>query len=230
VWVTARAAHKQTGLVTSWIYHATLVPLLLFFPELYRGLARAAYLDEKARDDPSGMTATVHGVISNVAACNPHYVDIVGIVPLAYILSHPKINLYKSEWAKAQLFGFGLDSIPHALTAFSLVHLAYLTLAAFKRRRPRSGWLKRVLVWASHHPGWVAGGALVASTAGYETGEYLIHRSELRAVGGDPSRVAMEWSVEDTIQDILSNVLGGLLAMMWHRYFTTSKTGSQGRA
>ncbi len=221
VLATAVAQQKKTGLITSWIFHATINPALLLFPELYQALSRALSLEARAGRDPDAPISVAHGVISDVVVRNPRYVDLVGIVPLAYILSFPSISIYKSEWANKALFGWGLDSIPHAATAFSLIHFVRVTVAALKRHMPRTGALAAVAEQAVHHTDLVAAGALVMATAGYEGGEYLIHLSELRKVGGEESRVAMEWSVEDTLQDIISNCVGGVLALLQQRYSTT---------
>jgi hypothetical protein len=217
---TARAKWTYTGLWTSWVFHATIDSFLIWFPEIYTAFSRLARLDDWSRRDSSGTVAALHGTLTDVVAENPRWIDYVAPVVLAYILAYPRYDMYKSEWANEQIFGMGLDSIPHAATAYSLTQLVFDCLKALDRHTPDSGPVGELIAWAGEHAEWVAFVALALSTIGYETGEYFINRSELQAVGGDPRKVALDWSREDTIYDILSNIVGAVGALVYHRYST----------
>ncbi len=217
VLVTANENRKSTGLITSWIFHAIGHTPLLLMPEIYSSLATLFHIPQRAQANPTGMWATVNGVMDDLVVDNPHYVEYMAPAAIAYILAFPGHNMYKSEWANEQLFGFGLDSIPHAMTAFALVRFTYDALRALGRHLPPSSPVAAQAQWAEQHAGIIAAGTLAAATAFYEGGEYLIHRAELKAVHNDPTKIAMEWSLADTVQDIISNTAGGLAAAWINR-------------
>ena len=214
---TAYARAKRYRLVTAWIFHATLNSLLLFLPELYQGVAALLDLDDLARRDPDNALAAIHQVMTDLVVRNPAYIDYVAPVPLAYVLAHPKWDLYKSEWANGQLLGLGLDSIPHGATAYALCTLVFEMLDSLKRNVPDTNQLASLAEWTAAHPNIIAWVALIGATVGYELAEYVIHNIELELVGGDPSKIAMDWSPRDTVEDVIANSTGALLALARHR-------------
>ncbi len=216
--LTARANRKHTDLKTAWVPHLAGNTLALLFPEIYGVVSSGLRLDALAKREPSGILAMLTGVMHELVLDNPRYVEYVAPPAFAFILTYPTINIYKSAWANRQLFGFGLDSIPHADTAFGLTQMVFDALRAFKRHTPADSFLAAPVTWAAEHPTLVSASALAAATAFYESGEYAIHRAELKAVHNDPSKVEMEWSLVDTIQDILSNTVGWLLAVLRNRW------------
>ena len=214
VLVTADASRKHTGLKTAWLPHLIGDTVALLLPEFYGLVAARLHLDERARSDDRALLSTLHGVMCDLVRDNPDYAQYVAPPASAYILAHPRFNIYKSEWANRQLFGFGLDSIPHAWTAFGLTRMVMDTLRVFKRRTPAGAFLAPLADQAEAHRVLVSAGVLAAASAFYEGGEYAIHRSELKAVNNDPTKIAMEWSVADTVQDLISNAVGWLLAVL----------------
>jgi len=145
---------------------------------------------------------------------NPRYALYIAPVPLAYTVSHPNFNIYKGNLAKIRLFGFGLDAIPHSTTAFGFTNLVIEALAAFYAHTPRAAAWRPVAAQAHRHSALVAGALLAGASSLYETGEYEIHEEELRETGGDESRINMEWSVQDTVFDLMSNTLGWAAALL----------------
>ncbi len=212
--LTANANRKHTDLKTAWVPHLIGNTLALLWPEIYRGVGSILNLDASAQKDSNVAPAMLDGVMHDLVLDNPRYVEYVAAPALAFILTYPKINIYKSDWANRQLFGFGLDSIPHAATAFGLTQLVFDALRALKRHTSPSAPLAAPVDWAADHAAWISAGALAAATAFYESGEYAIHRSELKAVHNDPAQVEMEWSFADTLQDIFSNAVGWLLDVL----------------
>jgi hypothetical protein len=212
--VTANANRKHSGLRTAWVPHLIGNTFALLLPELYRAADAALKLDERAQGNQAGALATLNGALHDLVLDNPRYVEYVAPPVLAYLLTYPPINIYKSAWANRQLFGFGLDSIPHAGTAFGLTRMTFDALRALKRHTPAHTRLTAPVDWAATHANLVSAGAVAAATAFYESGEYAIHVSELQAVHDDPTKIEMEWSLADTLQDIISNAVGWLLAVL----------------
>lgn len=215
--MTANANRRHFGLLTTWVFHASGNTLALLLPEIYGAIAHALRLDERAaRADGAGWEA-VHRLIRALVRDNPRYVAYVAPLTLAYLVSHPKFNIYKGELARWRIAGFGLDSIPHATTAAMLTRLTFDLLDGLARLAPPGSTLAERAGRAQAQAELVAGGLLTLATAGYETAEWAIHHAELRATGGDASRINMEWSAADTVTDVCSNTAGWLLAVALHR-------------
>ena len=119
--------------------------------------------------------------------------------------------------AARRIAGFGLDSIPHAATAYALSQLIADTLDALARHTPAGTPLAGPIRWAQARGDVLSGTALALVTLIYETGEWIIHNSELRATGGDASKINMEWSIPDTLTDACSNMAGWLFAVAVRR-------------
>ena len=212
---TANANRKYYGLPTTWVFHLTLNSFILFLPELYRGAARVLQLDARAKAKRDFISAA-HGMMRETVVENPHYALYVAPVPLAYMVSHPKFNIYKGELAKLRLFGFGLDAIPHSATAFGFTNLVMQALAAFRRNTPVNAKWYPLAARADRHSALVAGSVLASASALYESGEYAIHEEELRETNGDLSKINLVWSAQDTLFDLMANTLGWLAAIGLH--------------
>jgi len=201
----AHANRKHFGLPTTWVFHASFNTFFLLLPEIYRGAARVLNLEAHARRQ------------RDTVVDNPHYALYTAPVALAYMVSHPRFNIYKGTWAKLRLLGFGLDAIPHATTAFGFSSLIFDALAALCHHTPRHVPLRASVEWAADHAEWLAGALLVGASVIYETGEFAIHNEELRETGGDESKINMEWSSKDMLFDLLSNTLGWFAAVLFRR-------------
>jgi len=213
---TANANRKYFGLPTTWVFHLTFNSFILFLPELVKGAADIFQLDARANEQHD-LLSTLYSTLDDAVVNNPKYALYVAPVPLAYMVSHPHFNIYKGEWAKLRFLGFGLDAIPHSTTAFGLTNLVMDTLAAFRYHTPRNAAWRPLAVHADRHSRLIAGAFLVGASALYESGEYEIHVEELRETHGDESKINMEWSVQDTVFDLMSNTLGWLAGVMLRR-------------
>ncbi len=203
---SVQGTRRNSRVATTWVTHLVGNTLLLGLPEIYRGLSTLLHLDRRSRNNPDSFISTANEVLCELVAENPSYAGYVAPVAGAIIVAHPKINLYRSPWANRQLFGLGLDSIPHALTAFALTQMVFdfLALPAITKRFPH----------ARRHSVEASAGVLAAASLFYETGEFAIHNQELRVVKDDPSKMAMEWSFPDTLQDLFANSMGWLAAII----------------
>lgn len=209
----ANANRKYFGLPTTWVFHLTLNSFVLFLPELYRGAADLLQLDARARSRRDLLSAA-HGMVEDAVVNNPHYAVYVAPVALAYMVSHPEFNIYKGALAELRILGFGLDALPHSLTAFAFTNLVIDALDAFHQHAPPDASWYPIVANADAHSRAVAGALLIGASALYETGEYEIHNEELRETKGDVSRINLVWSAQDTIFDLMSNTLGWLAAAL----------------
>ena len=173
-------------------------------------------LDARAKEKRD-LLSTVYRTLDDAVVNSPKYALYVAPVPLAYMVSHPHFNIYKGDWAKLRFLGFGLDAIPHSTTAFGLTNLVIDTLAVFRHHTPHNAAWHPLAVHADRHSRLIAGAFLVGASALYESGEYEIHIEELRETHGDESKINMEWSVQDTLFDLISNALGWLAGVILRR-------------
>ena len=137
-------------------------------------------------------------------------------VTLAYVVSHPDFNIYRGAMGEWRCLGFGLDSIPHSLTAAALTTLVYDGLTALRLHTPAQAAIAPLVAVGYQQRVALAALILAGLTTFYEYSEYSIHQEELRATGGDESRINMLWDAEDTAKDIASNALGWLAATLVH--------------
>jgi hypothetical protein len=212
--LTARANQRHFGLPTTWVIHLTGNSLALGLPEIYGALSQAARLDQRAEE--VGETAlALHRAIAGLVRDNPAYVGYVAPLVIGYLVSHPRFNIYRGSWGELRLAGvIGLDSIPHATTAGALTVLIDDAIATLDRQLPVASALRPPVRWAAARRRWVSAGALALLTAIYETSEWLIHNAELRATGGDASRINMEWSLPDALADVGANFAGWLAVVL----------------
>ena len=143
---------------------------------------------------------------------NPRYVLYVAPLAAGYLLSSPWFNIYKGKLAEKRLAGFGLDAIPHATTAFALTRLVCDTADTGVDFARSTGAQAAWLDWCAQHHGLCSALVLSLTTLVWEYGEYMIHVHEL-AQRGAVENINMQWSVDDTIADCLSNAAGWLLAI-----------------
>lgn len=211
---TADANRRHFHLNTAWVPHGVGNSVALFLPELVGRLAGSP-ASAPAPDTLAALRATLRVMATD----NPKYPLYVGPAVLGYVVSHPRFNIYKGEWSKIRLFGFGLDAIPHGATAAALTLLIFDTLPELQRQLPASSPLAPMLQWVSAHPATVGALVLAALSAVWEGGEYLMQQSELRARNYDYSQINMEWSLSDTIRDVLANFIGWAVVsyLQWRR-------------
>lgn len=212
---TANANRKFFGLPTTWVFHLTLNSILLFLPEILRGTNRVLRLDARPKRGPE-LVNTTRSTLEESVVENPNYAWYVAPVAFAYMVSHPHFNIYKGKLAQLRLFGFGLDALPHSLTAFTFTHLVIDTLAAFRKHTPYNARWWALAKAADEHSAKLAGAFLIAASALYESGEYAIHNEELRETGGDETKINLVWSAQDTFFDLLSNTLGWVAGALFH--------------
>ena len=208
---TANANRQHFGLPTTWIFHGSGNTLALLLPEIYRGLAQL--LNARGRAPHDTRWAALDGFMRDVVLENPRYAFYMAPLAIGYSVSHPKFNIYTGKWAETQLLGFSFDSIPHAATAYTLTRLGIESIEALARHATPAEPLVAAAHWANDHRSLVTGVVVLGATIIYETSEFLIHRAELKATGGDYSRINMQWGVTDTITDVISNWVGWLLGL-----------------
>ena len=217
VLTSALANRRHFGLPSTWVFHTIGNTITLLLPDLLHAVTRAGRRDDAPSDGHAGRRAPIALTLRDLVARNPAYVLYVAPLALGYIVSHPRFNIYKGEWAELRLAGVGLDSIPHATAAWALTALimdAIDTLAGHISPTAPEAELAR---WAEARRGAIAALTLGLLTIGYETAEWAIYNAELRATGGDPSPINMEWSLPDTMMDAVANLGGVTLALALKR-------------
>jgi hypothetical protein len=210
----AVANRRHFGLVTAWLPHLLGNSISLLLPELYT-LVRRLFLP--ARPAPCSSWGALQRSFEQLVPENPDYVDYVAPVALAYIVSHPQFNIYRGEWGEWSLLGFGLDSLPHGATAYTLSNMVYDTVETVAVQTQPEMAIQPPTRWLARHKHLVSGGVLAFLTLVYETGEYIIHRSELKARDNDASQINLVWGIQDTFFDVLSNAIGWAISAWRHR-------------
>lgn len=213
---TANANRRHFGLTTTWLPHLLGNTAALLLPEIYQLVFKKLGFDHFFGVAKNPTVSALQQSFEQLAPDNPDYLDYVAPVALAYIVSHPRFNIYRGKWGELNVLGFGLDSIPHCTTAYALSNLVYDTVETVAANAALDMPLQRPTKSLAAHKHLVTAGILASLTLIYETSEYLIHKSELRARNNDISRINMMWSVKDTVFDVLSNGIGWALAA-WRR-------------
>lgn len=142
---------------------------------------------------------------------NPNYVAYVAPLTIGFILSHPRFNIYKRPWSDLQFAGFRLDAVPHAAMGLS-VTLAILDTLRTGAKLP-DGLLTDLMRLGERQRGLVSLAVLSALTFIWEYGEYRVHNLEM-ARFGDPEKVNMQWSTDDTVRDVIANLSGWALGLL----------------
>ncbi|MFN8481949.1 MAG: hypothetical protein U0768_02680 [Anaerolineae bacterium] len=218
---TANANRKHFGLRTTWLPHSVGNTVALSLPELTAALDAAA----QRLGIESATLLALTGTAREVTGDPPGWAKTVAPLTLAYVVSHPRFNIYKGRWGEMRLGVFGLDSIPHSATGYAVSALLYRTVDALARNAPPDSWLAPIAGFLARHRVAVSFAGLAALSAFYEYSEYSIHNQELAETGGDVERINMMWDVADTSKDILSNYLGWLAATLLH--WTTAQPAAQ---
>ncbi|HEU5104057.1 MAG TPA: hypothetical protein VFU22_33805 [Roseiflexaceae bacterium] len=217
VLAVALGNRRAYAMTTTWLPHLAANSVTLLLPDLYRALdalGRRVQRDSATRpgDWPQLLKNTGDAMVRD----NPRYVVYVAPLAAGYLLSSPWLNIYKGALAEKQLAGFGLDSLPHAATAFALTRLIGDTAATAtdlsRATDGRVAWVE----WCGRHWGLCSALALALATLIWERGEYLVYKHEL-AWRGSAERINMQWSVRDTVTDCVTNAVGWLLAIVLPR-------------
>jgi hypothetical protein len=202
--VTAFANRQHYRMVTTWLPHLLTNTLSLLLPDAVRLL-----FGQKPRN-------IVEDTLITMVRDNPNYAIYVAPLALGYILSHPKFNIYKGRMGELNVAGFGLDSLPHSATAFAFSALVADTFETMGQRKQYNGMLADFVRWGRHKPELLSLVMLGLVTLNWELGEYKIHENELKK-RGDITQINMQWSMSDTLRDVISNLTGWAVAMLWRR-------------
>jgi hypothetical protein len=202
------------NLPTAWLPHGAGNSLALWLPELSAAVGWACRLDQ--RFERHHTLAALYRTLCELCAENPQWGLYVAPAALGYAVSHPRFNIYKGNLAELRFLGFGLDAIPHAVTAWSLTLLLHDAITALARNLPEDSPLTPVARALARRPALFTAAALATLSAIWEFGEFSIQQDELRRAGGDATAINMEWSAEDTALDLLANSIGWLVAT-WQR-------------
>lgn len=211
------ANRRHFGLATTWLPHLLGNSFTLLLPEIYAAANQVAGLSDRWSVEPQPTLAALRRTLDQLVRDNPDYVHYVAPVALAYIVSQPHFNIYRGRWGELNLWGFGLDSIPHSTTAYALTVLVYDGLDRLVANSDAGMRFKTPLQWLASHKIVTSGAVVLGATLIYETSEYLIHRAELKAANYDKSRINMLWSLKDALFDALSNGLGWAGAVLCRR-------------
>lgn len=214
---TAYANQRKYHMTTTWLPHFAGNTLALLFPELFRALDALLSLDRRLGEAESGLWTTLRATLDQVILKNPAYVEYIAPITLAYIVSHPRFNIYRGAWAELRFLGFGLDSIPHSASAFTISSFLYDAIDALQQNLPPDSSIASVVRWIAGHATLTVGATLGLLTFLYESGEYSIHRHELQVRHNDPSQINMMWDPVDTFFDVLSNTAGWAFATLRRR-------------
>jgi hypothetical protein len=205
---TANANRREFRMATTWLPHFVLNTFTLFLPELYNAIVPREELSGSHNDAWSDIRHTLDAMIRD----NPEYAIYVAPIPIGYILSHPRFNIYKGEMAEIRFLGLGLDALPHGITAFTMTSLFCESTEKGASNIHSHNPVSEAIEESAQHPATSSGILLVLATLWWEVGEYMIHRHEL-ALRGDITKINMMWSLPDTLNDCFANFLGWALAL-----------------
>jgi hypothetical protein len=211
---TAEGNRREYHMTTTWLPHLATNTISLLLPDAYRLLARATPAPGQSGSPPNELQQLVGSTLTTMLCDNPAYVLYVAPLALGYLLSSPWLNIYKGDLAERRLAGFGLDALPHAMTAFALTALTRDTARVVGERSSVTAGLAELGGLIERRQTLISAVVLAAATIVWELGEYQIYRHEL-ARRGSMEQINMQWSVSDTAYDCAANVLGWLLATGW---------------
>ncbi|MEN9936285.1 MAG: hypothetical protein RLZZ387_2864 [Chloroflexota bacterium] len=201
---TARANRRVYGMPTTWAPHLALNTVALLLPDLLR-LAGQGHPQSPDNDD--NLLGLAWRTLTAVAADNPGYVWHIAPFTAGYLTSHPRFDIYKGPLGELRVAGFGLDTLPHSLTALALTLLAGEAIAVAAEDVRGDSRLAETLRWCADHPAAATGLMLAALTAVWETSEWMALRYELEQKG-DPALINMQWNVPDMLRDCAANAAG----------------------
>ncbi|MBZ0290015.1 MAG: hypothetical protein K8I30_20490 [Anaerolineae bacterium] len=198
---TSAAKFLEYRVVTAWLPHLAINSVALLLPDAARVIL-----------PPRPLTSlTLEHLARAMVRDNDDYVTYPAPLAIGFILSHPRFNIYKRPWSDLQLMGFRLDAIPHGATGLAVTLVVIDTLRT-GAKLPDS-LLTRLLRLGNRNRGLVSLAGLIALTAIWEYGEYRVHTIELEKFG-DPEKVNMQWSPNDTARDVAANLTGWALALV----------------
>ncbi|MFN8497831.1 MAG: hypothetical protein U0641_08245 [Anaerolineae bacterium] len=210
---TANANRRHYGLLTTWLPHTVGNTVALSLPEVTAALDIAA----RRLGIESATLLALTSTAREVTGDPPGWAKTVAPLTLAYVVSHPRFNIYKGRMGDLRFGVFGLDSIPHSATGYAVSALLYRTVDALAQNTPPDSWLAPIARFLADHRVAVSFAGLAALSAFYEYSEYSIHNEEMAETGGDIERINMMWDIGDTAKDVLSNYVGWLAATLLHR-------------
>ena len=213
---TALRNRKEYGVPTAWLTHLAGNTATLLLPDLIRLFHK---LPTTAL--PHALQPFVRTLDHRVRT-DPKYAGYVAPLALGFIASHPDYSIYHGRWAERTLFGFGLDSLPHAAAAYALARLTSETVATLQQELPSSHLCAAPVDWATRHVDALGTLAVATVTLLWEIGEYRAHIAELEATGRAPEEINMQWSWPDTVTDSIANLLGLLTAVAVRRSRATT--------
>ncbi len=198
---TALRNRREYGVPTAWLTHLAGNTLTLLLPDLLQ-LLRKLPLEVPADIGPILRT------IDRRVRQDPHYAGYVAPLAIGFIASHPDYSIYHGRWAERTLFGFGVDSFPHATAAYGLARFVSETALTLHAETPSSNVISPLSSWSARHVDGLAVTTVLIVTLLWEISEYLAHHAEIEATGRDASEVNMQWSMLDAVTDSISNLLG----------------------
>lgn len=205
---TAKRNRREYGVPSAWLTHLVGNSITLFLPDVLRLLQPKARLRS---DDPT-FQAILRTLDLRICQ-DPKYAYYVAPLALGFIASHPDYSIYHGALGEYQILGFGLDSLPHAATAYTLTRLISETLETLDAELPSSARLAQTAHWAAQHVDILTTLAIAIVTLAWEFGEYRAHIDELKQTGRPESEINMQWSLKDSTTDALSNSFGLALAI-----------------
>ena len=214
VLATAEGNRREYHMTTTWLPHLTTNTISLLLPDIYRLVARAKPTPGQSGSIPSELRQVVDGTLTTMLCDNPAYVLYVAPLALGYMLSSPWLNIYKGDLAKRRLAGFGLDALPHIITAFALTALTVDTARVVGEQSSSTAELADLGGLIDQYQTLISAIVLATTTIVWELSEYRIYQYEL-ARRGSREQINMQWSVSDTAYDCAANLIGWLLATGW---------------
>ncbi|MDQ2999216.1 MAG: hypothetical protein M3R61_19470 [Chloroflexota bacterium] len=214
VLATAEGNRREYHMTSTWLPHLATNTISLLLPDIYQLVARAKPAPAHNGSMPSQLRQVVGSTLKTMISDNPAYVLYVTPLALGYLLSSPWLNIYKGDLAEKRLAGFGLDALPHAMTAFALTALTADTARVLGDQSSSTAGLADLGDLTDRYKTLISAIVLVAATIMWELGEYHIYRYELGR-RGSREQINMQWSVSDTAYDCAANVIGWLLATGW---------------
>lgn len=207
-------------LPTTWLPHGLGNSVLLWMPEWVAALDRALGLNALCQKEPT--LGACYRALDALCVNNPTWAWYVAPSALGYAVSHPRFNIYKGDLGEWQLFGFGLDAIPHSTTAFAVTLLLQDGIQTLADALPEESPLAPLVQPLGRHPALFSAAILATLSAVWETGEWSMQQEELRRTGGDASAINMQWDLRDTLYDLIANS-AGWLAATWYRSRATEQ-------
>jgi len=217
---TAEGNRREYHMMTTWLPHLATNTFSLLLPDIFRiFIARRPAACARGLSQPRSPSREIRELIGATLAMmiceRQSYVLYVAPLAFGYLLSGPWLNIYKGALARKRLFGFGLDALPHAATAFALTALVRDTARTIGDLSASTRSLGAYGEQIERHQIAISAIALILATLGWELGEHRIYQYEL-AQRGSLERINMQWSAADCAYDCAANAIGWLLATAWH--------------